>query len=300
MFSEGGIAQIVVNIAMFALMFGMGLTLQAKDFRLIAKAPGPVIIGTALQLLVMPILGLGIASIFALPPLLTVGLVVLAALPGGMFSNIYVHIAKGNTALSVTLTALATLVTLFTLPLWMEFAFAQRRGGAGEAVLDVPILETALQLGFLTILPVALGMLVRAFRPSAVFWEKRLSLPCFVLIVLGVAFQGSERPEAPIAELQMSLLPVLCYTVGGIVLGIVIPMLMRISARDTVTLTVELVVKNTLLGLVLLTKTLDFAAVVPLLVFMVLQTPAGIGLLFAWRMLAKAGWVAAIPEQEAA
>jgi BASS family bile acid:Na+ symporter len=105
-------------MSMFTLMLGMGLTLQGDDFRRIATSPRATLVGTVLQLLVMPIVGMAIARFFGLSQVLSSGIVVLAACPGGMFSNMMVHLARGNTALSVTLTATATLVTLFTLPLW--------------------------------------------------------------------------------------------------------------------------------------------------------------------------------------
>ena len=286
--------QIAVNIAMFALMFGMGLTLVAADFKRIAKTPAPTLIGTLLQLVLMPIFGIALAKFFALPPLLAAGLVVLAALPGGMFSNIYVHLAKGNTALSVTLTATATLVTLFTLPLWIRVALTLGEGAATAAPLDMPVLETAAQLGLLTVVPVGLGMGARHRWPESVRWERKISLPCFLIIILGVASQAATRPEPPTEALALSWLPVLLYTVGGLAGGLLLPALFGISAKDAVTMTVELVVKNTLLGLVLLSKALDFEAVVPLLVFMVLQTPAGFALLLAWRYAAKRGWVAPV------
>lgn len=292
--------QIAVNIAMFALMFGMGLTLVAGDFKRIAKAPAATLVGTLLQLVLMPIFGIALAKMFALPPLLAAGLVVLAALPGGMFSNIYVHLAKGNTALSVTLTATATLVTLFTLPLWIRVALTLGDSADTAAPLDMPVLETAAQLGLLTVVPVALGMATRHRWPESVRWEKKISLPCFLIIILGVASQAASRPEPPTEAFTLSLVPVLLYTVGGIASGLSLPALFGISARDAVTMTVELVVKNTLLGLVLLSKALDFEAVVPLLVFMLIQTPAGFALLIAWRYAAKRGWVAPVESAPAA
>jgi BASS family bile acid:Na+ symporter len=290
---EGGFSDILVGGSMFALMFGMGLTLTAADFRRIMETPRPTIVGTLLQLMVMPLIGLAIARAYSLPPLLTAGLMVLAACPGGMFSNMYVHVARGHTALSITLTATATLVTLFTLPLWVRFALV----GVSEpgTTIEMPVLDTALQLGTLTVLPVALGMWMRSRRPESVDWEKRLSISAMVMIFVGVTIDGLDRPDPPMAEFVQSIEPVAWFVAAALVIGTLIPALFRISARDGVTIAVELVVKNTLLGIVLVSQALDFEAIVPILVFMMFQTPAGILLLVGWRMLARFGYLEALP-----
>jgi len=290
---QSGFADLIVSGAMFSLMFAMGLTLTADDFRRIARAPRPTIVGTILQLIAMPLVGISLARFYDLPPLLTAGLVVLAACPGGMFSNMFVHIARGHTALSITLTATATLVTLFTMPLWVRLSLAGASGG--HDAVEMPILETALQLGTLTILPIGIGMWVRSLRPSAVRWETWLSRIAFVVICVGVGIDGVDRPNPPTAEFLTSVAPVAWYTLAVLVMGICVPITLGIPARDGVTIAVELVVKNTLLGVVLLTQTLDFVAIVPILIYMVIQTPAGILLLVGWRVLARRGYVAAIP-----
>ncbi|NNL64708.1 MAG: bile acid:sodium symporter family protein, partial [Myxococcales bacterium] len=170
----------LLPLSMFGLMFAMGLALVLDDFRRIARVPGPVVTGTLLQLLGMPVIGFGLALAFELPPLLAAGLVILAACPGGMMSNMLVHVGRANTALSITLTATATTATLFTLPLWIR-AILDRVGGETGAI-EIPLLETAGQLGGLTILPVAVGMVVRALHPPAL----RLELPLSAIAGLGI------------------------------------------------------------------------------------------------------------------
>jgi bile acid:Na+ symporter, BASS family len=287
------LADFIVSGGMCALMFAMGLTLTRDDFRRISRTPVPTFVGTVLQLVVMPLIGISIARAFDLPPLLTAGLVVLSACPGGMFSNMFIHVARGHTALSITLTATSTLVTLFTLPIWVRLALSRADGV--QADVEMPILETALRLAMLTILPIGLGMVTRAQRPSTVRWETWLSRMSVVLICVGAGIDGADRPEPPSAEFFQSVVPVAWYALASVTAGTLIPALFRISARDGVTIAVEIVVKNTLLGIVLLTQTVDFVAVVPLLVYMMIQTPAGILLLVAWRMLARRGHFAPVP-----
>ncbi|MFK7895971.1 MAG: bile acid:sodium symporter family protein [Myxococcota bacterium] len=288
-------ASFAIGAAMFAMMFGMGLTLMPADFRRVAKAPRATVLGTALQLIVMPLVALGIANAFDLAPLLTVGLVVIGACPGGLFSNMYIHFAKGNTALSITLTATATLATLFTLPLWVRFALS---AVPGDASIDMPVLDTAVQLGGLTVLPVFLGMIARAYFPALASWERRLSLASAVVIVWGVVRQGASRPDPPIEEFMASLLPVACFSLAAIAIGIILPTLFGLRARDTVTIAVELVVKNTLLGIVLVGQSLDFEAMIPILAFALMQTPCGILILVGWRVLVRRGVLSDVPTED--
>lgn len=294
---QSSVADFFLSGSMFSLMFGMGLTLTSADFRRIANAPRATIAGTLLQLMVLPLIGLMIARLFELPPLLTVGLVVLAACPGGMFSNMFVHIGGGHTALSIALTATSTLVTLFTLPLWVRLSLAGTK--AAESLVEMPVLETAVRLGMLTILPIGLGMLMRSQRPDSVYWESRLTRVSIIVICIAVGSDAVNRPEPPSAEFAQSILPVALYSISVLIVGTVIPALLRISSRDAVTIAVELVVKNTLLGIVLLTQTVGFTAIVPSLVYMLVQTPAGVLILVSWRMLVKRGFFEGPPKRSA-
>jgi len=279
----------IIGASMFGVMFAMGLTLTIDDFRRVAGNPRATLVGTVLQLIVMPIIGIGLARAFGLPPILTAGLVVVAACPGGMFSNMYVYLAKGHTALSVTLTATATLVSLFTLPLWVRVALVSMPGNT--AAVEMPVLDTALRLGGLTVLPVAVGMVVRIRRPDALRWERRLSLSSAMGVVVGAVSQGASRPDFPLEQFAASIPPVLAFSAAAIVVGILVPALFRLPARDTVTIAVEMIVKNTLLGMVLVGQALEFEAMIPIFAFAAFQTPGGILLLVGWRWLARHGYL---------
>lgn len=282
---------ILVGAAMFGLMFGMGLTLTRDDFHRIAGNPRATIVGTALQLMLMPLIALGLARAFALPPMLTAGLVIVGACPGGMFSNMYVHFARAHTALSITLTATATLVTLFTLPLWVRFAVASTPGA--DASIEMPVLDTAFQLGLLTVLPIGIGMATRSRRPDWLRFERPLSIVSAIVIALGVGIEASSRPDPPVDLFMQSLIPAALFAVAAIVVGTVLPTLFRLRSADTVTIAVELVVKNTLLGIVLVSQTLGFEAMIPILAFTIFQTPGGLALLVGWRLLQKWGYLEA-------
>ena len=281
----------VLGASMFTIMLGMGLTLQAEDFRRIATAPRATIVGTSLQLLVMPIIGIAIAQYFGLSSALSSGIVVLAACPGGMFSNVMVHLARGDTALSVTLTATATLITLVTLPLWIDFSLSTFFA-VGVDRVEIPVLETALRLGTLTVLPIAIGMWIRLRWPEQRESSKRLTAIGTLGIVCAVVAQGAERPSLPIEEMLTSIPPVGAFALAAMLVGVAIPLMFRIPPQQSITIGVEMVVKNTLLGMVLVGQTLEFESIIPILAFGIFQTPAGLLLLVGWRLTERRKLVA--------
>lgn len=273
----------LLPVSMFGLMFGMGLALVPDDFRRIAKVPGPVVAGTLLQLLGMPLIGFGLALAYELPPLLAAGLVILAACPGGMMSNMLVHIGRANTALSITLTATATTATLFTLPLWIR-AILDRVGGEAGAI-DIPLLETAGQLAGLTILPVAIGMFVRALHPPALRLERPLSAIAGVGILAAVVYSTAARPEPPAAEFAASILPALSLAAAALIFGLGVPRLFGQSDGDALAIAVELCVKNGLLGMVVASSSFGVLdPSIPILVYTSVMVPVAIALIVAHRI----------------
>jgi BASS family bile acid:Na+ symporter len=280
---------IALSCAMFTLMFAMGLVLSTDDFRRVASTPKTTLIGVVMQLAVMPLVGVGLARVLGLSPLMSTGLVIVGACPGGMFSNMFVHLARGNTALSITLTASATMVTLFTLPLWIQYALSLFSTG-DVAAIEMPVLDTALRLGLLTVLPVALGMLARHLSPESPRLERWLSLPSVVVIAFGALSEATSRPDLPLEAFLEGVQAAGCFAVAAILVGLALPALLGINARDTVTIAVEMIVKNTLLGIVLASQVMDFESLIPIFAFGLFQTPGGVLMLLGWRLLERRGW----------
>ena len=151
---------VFLPVALAVIMLGMGLSLQPVHFRQIIIAPKPVFTGLAMQIIALPLIAGVIAWILNLPSALAVGLVLIAACPGGPTSNLITHLARGDSALSISLTALSSLVIIVTLPLVVNYAsliFME----AGQQVA-LPVVKTILQILIITVIPVAIGMLLRA------------------------------------------------------------------------------------------------------------------------------------------
>lgn len=163
---EGGIlTEVVLPLSIFVIMVTMGMTLTPADFRRVLSAPRAVAVGLTCQLLVLPLLGFGVANVFQLEPVFAVGVVLLAASPGGTTSNLIVHVADADRALSVTLTALSSTVVFVTMPVLLQLALDVFRP-AGDATVSVPVVETMVQVAGITVVPVLIGMFVRSRSPS--------------------------------------------------------------------------------------------------------------------------------------
>lgn len=154
----------VIPVCIFLIMMGMGLSLVTDDFKRVLKYPKAVAIGLTNQLLLLPIIGFALANIMPLEPEYAVGVMLLVLCPGGTTSNMFSHLAKGDVALSVTMTAVASLITVFTIPVVLNYSLIHFMGQGNE--FQLPILATMFSLMKLTIVPILLGMLIRRYAPK--------------------------------------------------------------------------------------------------------------------------------------
>ena len=180
------LTELFLPFSLAVIMFGMGLSLRVEDFKRILIYPKAVAIGLLNQLVLLPILAFGIVKAFSLPPELAVGLMILAVCPGGATSNLITHLAKGDSALSITLTACSSIITVFTIPFLVNFSIAYFIPG-GEAK-QLEVVGTVVSVLFITLIPVALGMITLAKAPRlAEKWDqpfRKISTVFFVVIVL--------------------------------------------------------------------------------------------------------------------
>ena len=147
------------------LMFELGLTLQTADFKLFCKRPRPIIAGLAGQIILLPILAFAISHAFCIEPLFFIGIMLIACSPGGSSSNIFSMIAKGDVALSVSLTAFSSLITLFTLPIIMEFTI-HFIGNTPDMSVHLPVGSLIVQNLVLMLFPIVAGILMKHYRPT--------------------------------------------------------------------------------------------------------------------------------------
>ena len=227
------------------LMFDLGLALKPADFRLIVARPKPVLVGLFGQIVLLPLIAWAIIHsplALRLSPLFVIGIMLVACSPGGSSSNVFSMLAKGDVALSVTLTALSSIVTLFTLPLVMAWVTS----GVGEAVnIHMPVGKLLVQNIVLMVVPISVGFVINMFKPSAAQKIhgvlKRIAMPALVLLVTVFFFQHKQTIIAEFGSLglTMSVLIIATTTCGAL-----LSRLMRLSTRERRTLVIEIGMQN--------------------------------------------------------
>ncbi len=188
------ISQWMLPVALAGMMLVMGLSLTPAHFRQVLQRPGEVAMGLALQWLLLPMLAVGWILWLQLPPMLATGLVILAACPGGATSNIISHLSGGDGALSVTLTAVVSVLAPLLIPLSINLQLSLLQ--AEPLVLQLPWLKTALPLLLITAVPLLLGMLLAYWQPNWVQrWREALNRLAFALFMALVVWMTAVNLE---------------------------------------------------------------------------------------------------------
>ena len=178
------------------LMFQLGLTLTVSDFKLIFSHPKPILIALTGQIILLPALAFLVAVIAGLPPLFFIGLVLIACCPGGSSSNVFSYLAKGDVELSVSLTALSSVITLFTLPPIMYLVMSNVNSDLSSGNIQLPVVNLLIQNLLLMFLPLTLGMQLRKFRKHTTLRiEKIVGKMAFPMLMLlaGIFFVQNYR-----------------------------------------------------------------------------------------------------------
>lgn len=166
------LTNLLLPLALGVIMLGLGLGLAVDDFRRIGRYPRAVLVGLFVQTGLLPWVAFALALLFRLPPELAVGLMLLAASPGGATANIYSHLARGDVALNITLTAVNSLLCLLTLPLILNLSL---QFFLGQRQYVPPPVNKIIEVALIILLPVAIGMGIRARAPgySPPAWRRR-------------------------------------------------------------------------------------------------------------------------------
>ncbi|MEO1133544.1 MAG: bile acid:sodium symporter family protein [Cyanobacteria bacterium J06639_1] len=234
---------VVLPIALFAIMLGMGLGLTIPDFQRVFTYPKGVAIGLLAQLIVLPCTGFLLAAVFSLPPELAVGVVIISACPGGPTSNLVTYLARGNVALSITLTAISSLITVFTIPLVVNVSMQRFLGTTTD--LQLPFSTSVLQIAVITFVPVTLGMALRRYAPKvaaiAERWVKWLSLSFLALIIVGLLIRERANVIGFFLQVGWVTSALLLVTMA---IGYGISKFAQLDDRSATAITVEVGIQN--------------------------------------------------------
>lgn len=242
------LTELFLPFSLAVIMFGMGLSLRIEDFKRILIYPKAVGIGLLNQLIFLPIIAFGIANLFELPAELAVGLMILAVCPGGATSNLITHLAKGDAALSITLTAFSSVITVFTIPFLVNYSIGYFIPG-GEAQ-QLEVVGTVVSVLVITIIPVALGMLVFAKVPKLAskldLPFRRISAIFFVIIVVAAVLKEKENLVRYFVEAGPAALALNVATLG---LSFGLAKLVKLPFRQGLTIAIESGIQNGTLGI---------------------------------------------------
>ncbi|MCH6234421.1 bile acid:sodium symporter family protein [Cognataquiflexum rubidum] len=243
------ITAVFLPLALAFIMLGMGLSLTLKDFKNIFVYPKAMILGLTNQLILLPIFGFALIQLFGLTGALAVGVMILAACPGGATSNLISHLSKGDTALSISLTAVSSLVTIVSIPLIVNFAISHF---GEEGSITLPVMETIIQIAGVTVVPVSIGMFLhkkfpklsqKADRPvriaSAVFFA--------LILIAAILKERANLVDFFIQSGQITLmLNLLTLTVGFFLARVFL-----LSKKQAITIAIESGIQNGTLGIMI-------------------------------------------------
>jgi BASS family bile acid:Na+ symporter len=236
-------------VALGIIMLGLGLSLRLSDFGRVAKHPKAVIIALVCQLILLPAICFGLVLLFRLPPVLAVGMMLLAASPGGTTANLYSHLFRGDVALNITLTAVNSIVALFTLPLITNFAIGFFL--PGESGLGIQF-SKAVEVFAIVLIPVAIGMLIRRLAPRfADAMDKPvriLSRVILAIVIVGAIIANRDLFFANVGGLAAITI---LFCVLSLTIGFLVPRLFRVERRQAVASSFEIGIHNATLAIVI-------------------------------------------------
>jgi len=243
------LTKVILPISLFCIMFGMGLSLRPLDFKKILHSPKVVAVGIFAQMLLLPLIAFIIAIAFKLPPEIAVGLIIIALAPGGATSNMFTYLFKGDVSLSITLTAIVSLITPFSIPILASLSMVYFMGS--NTAFNLPIVKTIVQLLVISVIPVVLGMFVlsrwgklaKKIEPIL----KWFSVLFLVLIIVLIVLKNNANM---LSYFSQSGIATLILNIVALILGYRLSKLAKLSHPQAVTIGYEVGIQNGTLALV--------------------------------------------------
>ena len=254
---------IIIGIVLILIMFGMGLSLVPTDFKNIFKYPKAIGLGLLNQLFFLPIIGFSILNILQPSPEIAIGLMILASCPGGTVSNLICYLAKADVALSVSLTAISSIISVFTIPFIINFSIKYFTNN--NDLVELSLSDTVLQISIVVIIPVVIGMFIRNYLPN--FAKKAdktvriFSIIVLLLLISGVTYK--ERNNFILYFKQAGIVSLLLNIIT-LAFGYFSAKLIHLSKHQAISISLESGIQNSALAIsiaVALLKNTSFAIV---------------------------------------
>lgn len=242
------LTKVILPVALFLVMFGMGLSLRLRDFKNVLQAPKVIGIGLIGQLIVLPVLAFVIAIAMNLPAEIAMGLMIISLAPGGATSNMLTYLFKGDTSLSISLTAAVSIITPFTIPVVVAITMGYFMGNSTE--FEMPIIKTIAQLLAITVIPVALGMFVLSkWNNAAIKLEtilKWLSIGFLLLIIILIVIKNHEHMLDFFAQAGLATL---LLNIAALAIGYYLAKMAKLSQSQAICIGFEVGIQNGTLAL---------------------------------------------------
>jgi BASS family bile acid:Na+ symporter len=274
------LTEVFLPLSLAVIMLGMGLSLTPDDFRRIVRYPKSIAVGILNQIVLLPLLAFAVIGLLGLETELAVGLIILAACPGGPTSNLISHLSKGDTALSITLTVVSSLITVLTIPFLVNYAIVRYIPNGQEQAL--PIVKTILSVLVITLIPVAIGMWVRHRKPDL---AQKLDRPVkllsaiflFLIIAAALAKEKDNLAEffaiAGPASLLLNLL--------SMAIGYLSSRATGHATKQSLTIAIESGIQNGTLGIAIAATLLQNPTMsIPSAIYSILMFGTSIGIIF--------------------
>lgn len=256
-------ASIILAIAIMVIMMGMGLSLTLADFRRVAQHPKPVLLGLTNQIVFLPLVALGLVYVFQPPTFIAVGMILLASCPGGTSSNLVTLLAKGDLALSVSMTAINSIITIATIPFWVGYAYTTYLSEAAN--MASPTADIFKTLIIILAIPLSIGMIIKNRAPQfALRMERpvRIASSIFLAaVILGLLVREIELVKQYLGDTLGIVAALNAVTMG---MGYALAKAVGLNLKQGLTIAIESGIQNGTLTISLAVMTLnqpDFAIV---------------------------------------
>lgn len=240
---------VALPVALGIIMFGLGLSLTLGDFARVLKQPKAVIIALLCQLVLLPAICFGLVLAFQLPPVLAVGMMMLAASPGGTTANLYSHLFRGDIALNISLTAVNSVISVITLPLITNFAIWYFRPFDDQ--LGMQWAKT-LEVFAIVLVPVALGMVVRRLWPRfASAMDKPVRIASVVILIVVIAGAVVANWDLLLENVGRLALITITFCLLSLAIGYLVPRWLKVGRRESIAISFEIGIHNATLAIVI-------------------------------------------------
>lgn len=237
----------LISLVLILIMFGIGVSLTIKEIKEVFFKPKALLISLASQMILLPIIAFIISFSFDIPLYIKIGLIILAASPGGTTAGFITYLFNGNVALSIVLTSINSLLTIFTIPLIVNLALYQFYGETSD--IHLPFLDTMREIFMLTAIPASLGILLRYLKENIALWIAKYAKPVSILL-LGVVFTlkfiGTEEENGMTMQEVIAVLPyALLLNVICLFTGYFVARFFKLGLKNHITVVTESAVHNT-------------------------------------------------------